>query len=409
MPISTWPRAIALVDMNAFFASVEQLDFPQLREQPVAVTNGERGTCIITSSYEARAQGIKTGMRLREARKLCPEIVQRPARPRRYAQVSTKIMGALACITPDIEIFSVDEAFLDLTHILPLQQRDPAWLAQMIQRQVWNASSLPCSVGLSGDKTTAKVAAKQKKPKGITVVAPWQAATFLAPLPVTDLCGINRGIGGWLAQRGIATCGQMRQLPISELARRFGNPGRRIWYMAQGSDPEPVITTVADPKSVGHGKVMPPGTIDRRVVLTYLNHMTVKVAARLRHYELEASLFFFGLRTDYGWMGTKIRTTPTNDSHVIYKSCTDFLREEWRGEGVSQIQVTALNPAQMQIQPDLFAMEDIRKQLLNRTVDAINSKFGALSIAPGMLVQRSDMPDVIAPAWKPIGIRQTIE
>ena len=129
MPISDWPRAIALVDMNAFFASVEQHDFPRLREKPVAVTNGERGTCIITSSYEARAKGVKTGMRLREARKICPNIIQRPARPRRYAAVSTNIMDALSHITPDMEVFSVDEAFLDLTHILPLQNREPDWLA----------------------------------------------------------------------------------------------------------------------------------------------------------------------------------------------------------------------------------------------------------------------------------------
>ena len=91
MTISHWPRTIALVDMNAFFASVEQLDFPSLRDKPVAVTNGERGTCVITSSYEARARGVKTGMRLREARKLCPGVIQRPARPHRYASVSTAI------------------------------------------------------------------------------------------------------------------------------------------------------------------------------------------------------------------------------------------------------------------------------------------------------------------------------
>ena len=407
--ISTWPHAIALVDMNAFFASVEQLDFPDLRNRPVAITNGERGTCIITSSYEARANGVRTGMRLREARKICPGIIQRPARPQRYAAVSTSIMNALADITPDLEIFSVDEAFLDLTHILPLQKREPLWLAHMIRDQVWNASSLPCSVGLSGDKTTAKVAAKQKKPRGVTVVPPQQAAEFLAPLPVTDLCGINRGIGNYLAERGVTTCGQMQQLPISEMARRFGNLGRRLWYMAQGADPEPVITTVADPKSVGHGKVMPPETTDKRIVLTYLGHMTTKVGSRLRQYDLEASLFFFGVRTLYGWLGSKIRTEPTSDGQVIYRAGLSFLRTEWNGEGISQIQVTALDPTPAQIQPDLFMPVDRKRQALNRTVDAINHKFGSLCIAPGILIQRSDMPDVIAPAWKPIGIRQTIE
>ncbi|MDH5435818.1 MAG: DNA polymerase IV, partial [Gammaproteobacteria bacterium] len=106
-----WPRAIILMDMNAFFASIEQMDRPKWRGKPVGVTNGRQGTCIITCSYEARAFGIKTGMRLREARLLCPELIQCPSRPERYAEVSTAIMESLSIITPDIEVFSVDEAF----------------------------------------------------------------------------------------------------------------------------------------------------------------------------------------------------------------------------------------------------------------------------------------------------------
>ena len=113
---SFWPQAIALVDMNAFFASIEQHDDPVLYGQPVAVTNGLVGTCIITCSYEARRFGIHTGMRVKQARELCPDLVQRPARPQRYAQVSTNIMAALHTITPDVEVFSVDEAFLEVTH-----------------------------------------------------------------------------------------------------------------------------------------------------------------------------------------------------------------------------------------------------------------------------------------------------
>ena len=110
-----WPRAIALIDMNAFFASVDQRDFPSLLGQPVAITNGLRGSCIITSSYEARACGVRTGMRLREARLRCPNLIQRPARPEVYARVSTNIMRAIKNVCPDVEVFSVDEAFIDIT------------------------------------------------------------------------------------------------------------------------------------------------------------------------------------------------------------------------------------------------------------------------------------------------------
>ncbi len=115
MGAEPWSRMIALVDMDCFFAQVEQRDDPSLRGQPVAVTNGLTGTCIITSSYEARAYGTKTGMRLKEALQLCPDLIRCPTRPRRYAAISTRIMRALSDITPVMEVYSVDEAFLDLT------------------------------------------------------------------------------------------------------------------------------------------------------------------------------------------------------------------------------------------------------------------------------------------------------
>ncbi|MFC1602917.1 DNA polymerase IV, partial [Pseudomonadota bacterium] len=297
MPVETegniWPRAIILMDMNAFFASIEQLDCPEWRGRPVAITNGLQGTCIITCSYEARAYGIRTGMRLKQARQLCPGLIQSPARPQRYAAVSTSIMDALAEITPDLEVFSVDEAFLDVTHCQRLLG-SPEQIARLTKRRVFEVSGLLCSVGLSGDKTTAKYAAKLDKPDGLTVIPPWEAEQRLMNVPVTQLCGIADGIGAFLAQYGVHVCGDMKHLPISVLARRFGNPGRRIWYMAQGRDPEQLQINVAAPKSIGHGKVVPPNTQDLEVLQTYLLHMSEKVAQRLRRHELKAMRFFIG-------------------------------------------------------------------------------------------------------------------
>lgn len=407
--MKAWPRIIALVDMNAFFASIEQMDFPQLQGCPVGVTNGERGTCIITASYEARAWGVYTGMRLKAAKEICPGFTQRPARPRRYAEVSTAIMTALKNLTPDVEVFSVDEAFLDLTRVVAMRSMEPEDVAALIRKTVLDASGITCSVGLSGDKSTAKVAAKQNKPYGLTVVPPHEARDFLAPLPVTDLCGINKGIGGYLEKRGVTVCGDMESLPVSELGRRFGNIGRRLWFMAQGLDPEPVITEVADPKSIGHGKVMPPDTTDEQIIKTYMAHMSDKVGARLRKYSLWGSTFFFGLRTDLGWLGAKLRTEKTSDQLVIYRACKRFFESHWHGEGVSQIQITALDPEPALQQLDLFSAPDPKRLKINRVQDAINTKFGQMQIVPGRLLSRSDMPDVIAPAWKPDGVRQTIE
>ena len=239
-----WQRAIILLDMNAFFASIEQQDHPELNGRAIGITNGRTGTCIITCSYEARAYGIRTGMRLKEARRLCPEFLQIPARPERYAQVSTRIMEALGAITPDIEVFSVDEAFLDVTRCQRLLGT-PEAMGRLVKRTVFESTGILCSVGVSGDKTTAKWAAKQNKPDGLTVVPPWEAAERLRQVPVTELCGIARGVGRYLAERNVRTCGEMAGLPdtpennimpaIIDAARCYATVGeiadtlRKVW------------------------------------------------------------------------------------------------------------------------------------------------------------------------------------
>ena len=403
-----WHRTIALVDMNAFFASVEQRDHAEWRGRPVAITNGLQGSCIITCSYEARAYGIKTGMRLKQGRQLCPELIQCPAHPERYAATSTAIMDALQDITPDIEIFSVDEAFLDVTHCQRLLGT-PAQIARLAKQKVFAASGILCSVGISGDKTTAKFAAKLNKPDGLTVIPPWEAAERLRNVPVTELCGIAEGIGRFLDGHGAHTCGEVKKLPISILARRFGNPGRRIWYMCQGQDPAALQQDVPAPKSIGHGKIMPPDTRDPDVLLTYLMHMSEKVGARLRRHCLQARTFSIGLRTADGWTGSKLQCAlPTNDGRQIMALCRRVLDEVWQGQGIHQVQVTAMDPVGSGSQLELFAAMDDTQDEVNTVMDAVNRRYGELALAPARLLNRSSMPNVIAPAWKPFGHRQTI-
>src|SRR5579859_3575824 len=132
--------------MNAFFASIEQRDFPELRGKPVAVTNGPQGATIITASYEARAEGVRTGMHIRDARVLCPTIIKRASRPSEYVKVSTAIMAALDAVTPDMEVFSIDEAFLDVTGVQHIHGT-PETMAHMAKRIVWETTGLKCSVG----------------------------------------------------------------------------------------------------------------------------------------------------------------------------------------------------------------------------------------------------------------------
>nr|MBA2410013.1 hypothetical protein [Gammaproteobacteria bacterium] len=163
-------------------------------------------------------------------------------------------------------------------------------------------------------------------------------------------------------------------------------------------------------KSLGHGKVMPPNTRDPQIVSIYLLHMTEKVAARLRRHQLEARHYALGLLSANGWIGGNFRLeAATNDVLPLRRLARRIFREHWRGEGVRQVQVTALDPRTAGLANDLFVTPDCLRARLNTAMDAINARYGDFTVAPGLLMGRSDMPDVIAPAWRPDGHRQTID
>lgn len=404
-----WSRAIILIDMNAFFASVEQLDHPEWRGLPIAVTNGDQGTCIITCSYEARRYGIHTGMRLAEARQRCPSLIISPSNPLRYAQVSKQIMEILYSLVPDMEIFSIDEAFLDVTAYQSLYG-SPVKIGKMLQQAVFDHTGIPCSVGISGDKTTAKFAAKLQKPNGFSVIAPWDAKQRLSRVPVTELCGIADGIGRFLQRYGVVYCGDMQHLPIGVLAKRFGNLGRRLWHMCQGTDPEPLQIQVRAAKSMGHGKVMPPKTTQRQVIDTYFMHMSEKLAARLRQNQLTAQRFAIGLRiAQYGFISHKLSlATPTQDGRKIYQLTQQWLQEHWHGEPANQVQVTAVDPRPVCGQLDLLEVATPQRDALFNAIDQINQRYGEFTVLPAPLLRRTKMHNVIAPAWRPQGHRQSL-
>jgi len=404
-----WPRAILHVDMNAFFASIEQRDFPELRGRPVGVTNGAAGTTLITCSYEARAHGIKTGMKIHEARRLCPEIVQRPARPQVYAAVSTRIMHALADISPDVEVFSVDEAFLDVTHCQRLHG-SPEHMAQLAQQRVRAAShGLPCSIGVAGTKLTAKYASDVLKPNGITVIPPWEARERLRSVPAEKICGIGPRIGAFLAQHGAHTCGEVAALPLNVLVRRYGIIGKHLWLACQGRDTGAVLQDVAPPKSIGHGKVLPPHTTSARTIETYLRHMCEKVAARLRRLDVQAERLYVGLR--YAPPGAGIETGlaiahGVPDGRRFFELARSFFHGQWHGEAVIQVQVTATHLRNTSGQLELFTPDEAHALSRFAAIDRINHKYGEFTLAPATLLGRSTMPNVIAPSWRPESHRQ---
>jgi DNA polymerase-4 len=201
----------------------------------------------------------------------------------------------------------------------------------------------------------------------------------------------------------------MQRLPIGELGKRFGNLGRRIWLMAQGLDPDPVKISVPAPKTIGHGKVMPPNTTDINLIQTFMLHMSEKVAARLRRHHFRAGRFFIGLRSADGWISGKYRPAlPTDHGPDIMALCHNFISQEWKGEAVFQVQITAMDPHHNDMQMEMFAPDRERLERLNQARDHINQRYGEFALAPARLLLRSRMPNVIAPAWKPSGHRETI-
>ena len=401
-------RIFIHVDMNAFFASIEQRDFPELLGMPVAVTNGNHGSCIITSSYEARAFGIKTGMRLRDGKKICPHLIQRPSRPHIYANISANIMDILKTITPDIQIYSVDEAFLEVTNCMRIY-KDINTIVYKIKDLIYSSENLKCSIGVSYSKSLAKFASKFNKPDGITFITRKNYHQYLDSAPINKLWGVSKGITRFLNIHGVYKCSDMKKIPISILSNRFGNIGRKIWLMANGSDFEGLTLDPVHPKSLGHGKVLMPNTKDRYLIKKTFLRMSVKLSRRLRNSGYESNKFLVNIKIKAGWVQKKIKLEhPTCDQFVIYSLCELYLGMFDKNVGIYQIQVTAINPTQKDIQTDLFGSQTVQDSYMS-VVDSINQRFGQDIIRPARLKSDiSDSPDVIAPAWRPKGYRKSV-
>ena len=404
-----WKKIILHVDMNAFFASIEQRDNVALQGKPVAVTNGKHGSCIITCSYEARAFGIKTGMKFSDAKSLCPQIIRKSSNPKKYADTSTRIMNILQNISPDIEIFSVDEAFVDLTNCKKIY-RSPLDVACIIKDKIYSDVCLPCSIGISENKSMAKFAAKLKKPDGITILSIKKAKQVLQNYLVTELCGVSRGIQKFLNSHNVYTCGDMKKIPISILGNRYGNVGRRIWLMAQGLDYDSLKQENKLPKSFGHGKVTVPGLKDAYLIKKIFRHMCEKVAKRMRINNFESNKYIIGFKTWDGWYVRKFQLAYyTNSGSSIYKLAELILPEIDYNVGINQVQVTASNPKTLDLQLDIFNIAiDSKEQKIDNAIDAIHHKFVNVKVGPARLLGEVSSPDVISPSWRPTGWKRSV-
>ena len=242
-------RWIMHIDMDAFFASVEQLDNPELKGKPLIVGGQSCRGVVSTCSYEARKYGVHSAMPMVEARRLCPHAEFLPGRMWRYEEVSREIMRIFHEEAPLVEQLSIDEAFLDVSGMERLHKdvRNVGW---RIKERIKNEIGLTCSVGLAPNKFLAKMASDLQKPDGFTVITHEEARSFIAPLPVTKIFGIGGAAKQMLAQFGIATIGQLANADRSILQKVFGKNADKVQNLAMGLDDRPVIPETA-PKSIG--------------------------------------------------------------------------------------------------------------------------------------------------------------
>ncbi len=235
------PRKIIHVDMDAFYASVEQRDDPALRGRPVVVAWRGARSVVVAASYEARRFGVRSAMPAVRAERLCPQAVFVPPDFTRYKAVSRQVRAIFERHTPLVEPLSLDEAYLDVTNTMSGLPTATA-TAEAIRAAIREETALTASAGVAPNKFLAKIASDWNKPDGVFVLRPHQVLAFLAPLPVGRLPGVGKVMERRLAALGLATVGQLRDVPAAELERRFGRWGRRLHELSLGIDAHPVVT-----------------------------------------------------------------------------------------------------------------------------------------------------------------------
>lgn len=297
VPLQPWHgRAILLVDLDAFFASVEQLDHPAWRGKPVIVGgDAHRHGVVSTCSYEARAFGVRSAMPASTAARLCPDAIWTPGHFDRYREVSRQVMAILGDETPYVQQVSIDEAFVDITPNA-LNTEHPVSVALRIQKRVAQLG-VTCSIGVGASKAVAKIASDRDKPRGITVVYPGTEQAFMAPLPVRDLSGIGPSAEAQLKNYGIMTLGDLAKASPAILRRVFGVRANEMRARAQGSDTAEVAVddTV---KSISHEITFAEDLTTKEDILASLFNLSTMVGRRLRRKGLKGRTLAVRMRYD---------------------------------------------------------------------------------------------------------------
>jgi DNA polymerase-4 len=384
------------VDLDAFFAAVEQRDRPELRGKPVIVGGGDptaRGV-VSAASYEARTFGVHSAMPLRTALALCPHGVFLPVDGRRYQAASRAVMAILRRFTPLVEPISIDEAFLDVTGSRALFGDGPT-IAAIIRANIRAEVGLVASVGVATTKLVAKIASDLRKPDGLVVVPPGDEAAFLAPLAIARLWGVGEKTEAALRELGVTTIGELAALPEDLLVRRFGKHGASLGSRARGIDPDPVGG--AEPaRSISHEHTFDVDTSDSEVIERTLLAMADGVASRLRSSGLRAGTVQVKIRDSTFRTITRQRTlaVPTDLTDPIWQAALGLARPEVRGIRVRLLGVTALHLGereQLGLFEDAPGAGSERQRRATEAGDAIRRRYGPGAVTRARLLG-ADLP-----------------
>jgi DNA polymerase-4 len=387
----TGERSILHIDMDAFYASVEEREQPGLVGRPVIVGGSPRGRGVVSAAnYAARRFGVHSAMPMARAVRLCPDAVCLPVRMQLYAAVSQQIRDIFNLYTPLVEPLSLDEAFLDVTESERLFG-PAAGIARAIKQAIHDELSLVASVGIAPNKFIAKIASDLDKPDGFVEVKPGEVRAFLDPLPVSRVWGVGKATGKELDRLGITTIRHLRQQSEQVLRDRFGKFGTHLWCLANGIDERSVISD-SEAKSISNETTFDTDVSHRDTLRAWLMELTEQVCWRLRQNDLYGRTVQIKLRFPDFTTITRSHTLPeaTQQTKQVWQAVVELfdkaMYNETRplrlvGVGVSSLKDEAHRP---QVQADMFDLpENTRQTQLDEVADAIKSRFGSNGIRRG--------------------------
>ncbi len=400
-------RTILHCDLNSFFASVELLDYPDLRERPVAVCGDPeaRHGIVLAKNEAAKAYGVQTAETVWQARKKCPELILLPPHHQRYREYSKKVNAVYGRYTDLVEPFSIDESWLDVTGTLHLFGLDGRGLADRLRRELREELGLTISVGVSFNKIFAKLGSDYKKPDATTVIDRTNYRDVAWPMPVTSLLFVGRTAARLLAPYGVKTIGDLARMETSALTRLLGQQGARLSEYARGLECSPVVPAGQQPppKSVGNGMTFRHNLLGEAQVRTGLELLSDTVAARLRRAQRKAVSLQVTIRDASFKTITRQQPLPlaTNLSRELAAAALELVRASWNfSVPIRMLTVTAqhLIPEwETAEQMDLFSPDSAprreRLERLERAVDVIRDRYGKEAISIASLSRRGQYVD----------------